>query len=75
MVFESPRRNIRKYDPDYSKYGFIMADIRLVMLSQCAECGKILSQPNIFFFIFLVINLVTNWFSKNFRHGPYVTKG
>ena len=42
---EKPRRVVvRKYDPEYIKYGFISAGTRLELTAQRVECAQILSN-------------------------------
>ena len=41
---KAPKRVVRKYDPEYIKFGFIMAGSDAAPKGQCVECGEILSN-------------------------------
>ena len=41
---KKPRKVVRKYDPEYIKYGFISAGPDLELKAQCVECAQILSN-------------------------------
>ena len=42
---EKPRKIVvRKYDPEYIKYGFLSAGTDLEPTAQCVECAQILSK-------------------------------
>lgn len=55
MPVKAPRRVARKYDPDYSKFAFIMTSCAAKPKTQNVKCSEIMFWPSGFFFVTLFV--------------------